>query len=53
MSVAYTVASLAEHWACSRDVIYKLIRDKQIKAFRIGTDLRISAEEVARYENGD
>lgn len=48
---AYTVDTLAQRWACSRDMIYKLIREKKLKVFRIGTALRISAEEVARYEN--
>ena len=51
MSVAYTVASLAEHWACSEDMIYKMIRNEEIKVFHIGTHLRISADEVARYED--
>lgn len=48
---AYTVASLAEHWQCSKDQIYLMIRRKELKVFRLGRDIRISAEEVARYEN--
>ena len=50
---AYTVESLAERWNCSRGMIYKMIRDKKIRVFRIGTSIRISAEEVNRYENQD
>ena len=48
---AYTVESLAARWQCSRDVVYDMIRTKRIKAFKVGRMLRISAEEVARYEN--
>lgn len=48
---AYTVETLAEHWYCSRDVVYDMIRQGKIKAFKVGRVLRISAEEVARYEN--
>lgn len=47
----YTVASLAERWMCSKDVIYDMIRRRDIKAFKVGRDLRISAQEVERYEN--
>lgn len=48
---AYTVETLAKRWFCSRDVVYDMIRQKKIKAFKVGRVLRISAEEVARYEN--
>lgn len=47
---AYTIQTLAQHWACSTDVIYDLIRSGKLKAFRIGNALRIRAEEVERYE---
>ena len=48
---AYTVDTLAVRWCCSRDVIYDMIRQRKIKAFKAGRVIRISAEEVARYEN--
>lgn len=51
MNTAFTVESLAARWQCSRDVIYDMIRQHQIKAFKVGRVLRISAEEVTRYEN--
>jgi excisionase family DNA binding protein len=47
---AFTVNTLAEHWACSPDIVYDMIRQKKIKAFKLGRVIRISAEEVARYE---
>lgn len=50
---AYTIATLAERWQCSRDVIYDMIRRKDIHAFKVGRDFRISAEEVYRYERGE
>lgn len=51
MGQTYTITSLAEHWQCSRDVIYDMIRRGDIKPFRVGRDYRISAAEVARIEN--
>jgi len=50
---AYTVTSLAERWGCSPDVTYDMIRKHWLKAFKVGRNLRISAEEVNRYENQD
>ena len=51
MGNAFTIATLAEHWQCSRDVIYGMIQRRELKAFKVGRDFRISAEEVHRYEN--
>ena len=53
VNTAFTVTTLAERWACSRDVIYDLLRAGKLRAFRVGKNLRISAEEVRRYEEGD
>lgn len=48
---AYTVDRLAERWDCSRDVIYDLLRKRELKAFKVGSAWRISAAEVNRFEN--
>jgi excisionase family DNA binding protein len=48
--IAYTVTSLAAEWHCSEGVIRKLIRDGKLGCFRPGTLIRISAEEVRRFE---
>jgi excisionase family DNA binding protein len=50
MSRAYTVASLATEWECSPGVIRKAIADGTLGHFRIGTLIRIPAEEVRRFE---
>lgn len=47
---AYTVASLADAWGCSEGSIRKLIDRGQLTCFRIGTLIRIPADEVRRYE---
>lgn len=47
---AYTVASLAAAWECSEGVIRKMIAAGQLRSFRIGTLIRIPADEVERYE---
>lgn len=48
---AYTVESLAERWDCHAETVRAMIRRGLIHAFKVGKQLRISAEEVARYEN--
>lgn len=47
---AYTVASLAQEWACSESVIRKLVADGRLQCFRVGNLIRIRAEEVERFE---
>ena len=47
---AYTVASLAQEWECSEGVIRKLIREGQLRHFRIASLIRIPADEVQRFE---
>jgi len=54
MELAFDVASLAEHWRCSREAVYELIRCGQLRAFNVGKSkrgLRVSAAEVRRWEN--
>ena len=47
----FTPQMLAERWGCSRQHVHDLIKQRQLRAFRIGTKLlRVSAEEVARWE---
>jgi excisionase family DNA binding protein len=50
MTRAYTVASLAEAWECSEGVIRKAIANGELGCFRLGTLIRIPAEEVERFE---
>jgi excisionase family DNA binding protein len=47
---AYTVASLAQEWECSEGVIRKLVASGALGSFRIGSLIRIPAEEVKRFE---
>jgi excisionase family DNA binding protein len=47
---AFTVATLAAKWQCGQSTVRKLIDRGELTAFRIGTGIRISAEEVGRYE---
>lgn len=47
---AFTVASLAREWECSEGVIRKLVAAGTLRHFRIGTLIRIPADEVARFE---
>lgn len=52
-TAVYTVDTLAERWQCSRDVLYDMLRQKKLKAFKVGTAYRISAAEVDRHERGE
>ena len=47
---AYTVATLADAWGCSEGLIRKLIASGELGCFRLGTLIRIPAEEVARFQ---
>jgi excisionase family DNA binding protein len=47
---AFTVASLAREWECSEGVVRKLVASGALRCFRIGTLIRIPAEEVQRFE---
>ncbi len=44
---------LANRWDCSRQHIYNLIDERKLKAFYLGRHVRISFEEIERYERGD
>ena len=48
--LAYTVADLAARWQCGESTVRNLIRRNELATFRIGTLIRISAEEVERFE---
>lgn len=48
----FTASTLAARWECSEGLIYKLIAQGRLRSFRIGTLIRISQEEVERFECG-
>ena len=47
---ALSVRQLAERWACSPELIYDMIRRKELPAFRAGRLLRISRAVVEEKE---
>lgn len=47
-----TVAEVASRWRCGTDSIYRMIKAGKLKAFKIGSDIRIREAEVIRYEEG-
>ena len=53
MNKPYSPETLAERWGCSANHIRGLIRDGQLRAFRVGTLYRIPADVVDRYEQCD
>ena len=50
---SFTVDELTSRWRCHRNTIYKMIRDGQVKAFKIRRDHRVSIEEVQRVESSE
>lgn len=46
----YRVHTLAKRWECSESLVYKLIRQGLLTPIRLGTLIRISPEEVERFE---
>ena len=50
---AYTVTTLAMHWDCSPDEVYRLLRTRRLKGFKLGSAWRITKEAVKEYEGMD
>ncbi|MFD1341448.1 helix-turn-helix domain-containing protein [Litorisediminicola beolgyonensis] len=46
----HTPDSLADRWACSSETVRQLCRSGQLKHFRVGRMIRISAEAVDEFE---
>lgn len=46
----HTVASLAELWGCSTDMVYSLLKDGRLRGFKLGKDWRITDEARIEYE---
>lgn len=45
-----TVADLASRWQCGQSTVRSLIKRGELATFRIGTLIRIKADEVERFE---
>jgi len=50
--MVYTVEQVAEILQVSVQTVRKLIKEKQIKAFRVGAQLRVRKEDLDRYMSG-
>lgn len=46
----FTPETLAERWSCSARMVRKMLAKGSLLGFKIGTQWRISAHEVDRYE---
>ena len=47
----HSVATLADHWGCSTDTIYALVKSGELPHFNLGGKLiRIRGDEVERFE---
>jgi excisionase family DNA binding protein len=44
-----TVASLAQYLRCHRSTIYRLLKNRQIPAFKIGSDWRFARADIDRW----
>ena len=53
MTMPYTVESLAARWEVSPHTIYDMVRDGTLQCFRVGRQIRITAETVDHYERGE
>jgi excisionase family DNA binding protein len=50
----YTPRTLADRWQCKPDLIYRMIGEGRLSAFKLGGKLlRIPAEAVEAYEAGE
>jgi len=46
---ALTVAQVAQDWGVDRDTIYRLIHTGKLKAFKVGSDWRITQKALEDY----
>tara|TARA_R110002020_G_scaffold95656_5_gene229331 strand:+ start:2687 stop:2887 length:201 start_codon:yes stop_codon:yes gene_type:complete len=44
-----TVVGLADHWRVCEDTIYKLLRNGDIEAFKVGGQWRIPQTSIKKY----
>ena len=51
MDMVFTIGELAQRWKCSADIVYDLLRKKQLRGFKLGSSWRITADAVAQFEN--
>jgi len=49
---AFRPAEVAARWACSRGHVYRMLRSREVRGFKVGKDWRIPADEVDRIESG-
>lgn len=50
--MVYTVEQVAEILQVSVQTVRNLIRRKELKAFRVGSQFRVKKEELDRYMSG-
>ncbi len=48
---SYTPEEVANRWTCHISTVYRMIARKKLKAFKLGKNYRIKAEELLRYED--
>jgi excisionase family DNA binding protein len=49
----YTLQDLSERWGASMSVLYDMVRNRELKAFKVGKNYRVTEAEVRRIEGGD
>ncbi|MBV8592697.1 MAG: helix-turn-helix domain-containing protein [Caulobacteraceae bacterium] len=50
MRYAYTAEGLAAHWGVSAATVRNLVRGGELRAFRVGRQIRIRPEAAEEYE---
>ena len=49
----YTIQSLADRWQVHYTTVHRMIQSGKLKTSKIGDQVRITAEEVRRFENNE
>lgn len=50
---ACSPTALANRWGCSRQTIYNMIRDGELRSFKVRNSRLILLSEIHRIENGE
>jgi excisionase family DNA binding protein len=51
-STYFTIVQIAERWQVSTKTVRRMILRKSLKTHRIGSQIRVSAEDLLTYEKG-
>jgi hypothetical protein len=53
LNSSFTFSKLARRWECTRQHLYNMEKDGELKTFKLRNCKRVTGAEVIRHEKGD